>query len=357
MLSNACKKQFGSHLIVGLSGPTLDAVDRAILSEFQPAGILLLGKNFLHGSSYNVWHGALSALLSEVYALTKRAKMLITLDHEGGRVVRTPLPITNFPAPILYKERSAEAAHATALELLSLGVNVSWAPCADIHSNPKNPIIGSRAFGTTPEDVSKFAVPYMLELNKAGVLPCAKHFPGHGDTTSDSHLELPRLKLSEKELFTRELLPFQALINAGVPMIMTAHILFPSIDANFPATMSKKILADILRKQMKFGGVIISDDLDMRAVSNYFDDESALSNAFEAGCDMFIIARHLDSGTERINTVAGHFGSMLSKGFKPETARIDKLLSLASRPVPYALSKSVLKKNYELALEIAGAVN
>ena len=284
---------YGHHFIVGISGPTLSDADKRFLSMLKPGGILLLGRNFDHTSPYEVWIEKLRELIRGVKQYTERSELLITLDHEGRRVTRTPAPITVFPNARKFAPRAAEVARIHARELRTLGVNLSWAPVADVDSNPNNPIIGERAFGDTPDKVARFAREYLEALEAEGILGCAKHFPGHGDTSTDSHLELPVVDITEYELLSRELPPFQALVEAGVSFVMTAHILYPQIDPDRPATMSSRILDGILRKQLGFDRVVVSDDLDMSAVSDRFAGSgTAITEAFNAGCDMFIVARN-----------------------------------------------------------------
>lgn len=296
---NERPESYGRHFIVGLSGITLDDYDKAILGKLKPAGVLLLKRNFDHTRKYEEWLELLKRLLNDVRNYAERDQIIVSLDHEGGRVHRLPAPITRFPAAELYASRSGEVAKAMAIELKSLGVNLSWSPLADIHSNPLNPIIGDRAFGKNPDQVCENACAFLNSLQENGVLGCAKHYPGHGDTSTDSHLELPTLNLSLEQLRSRELIPFAALVKCNVPMVMTAHILFPQIDAHHPATLSSKILDQILRSELGYKGIIISDDLDMKAVSDGFKHEENLGKAINAGCDMFIVARNPDPASDR----------------------------------------------------------
>ncbi|MFM6203149.1 MAG: beta-N-acetylhexosaminidase, partial [Dolichospermum sp.] len=306
---------FGNHLILGISGTALNDDDKRVLNELKPIGVIFFGKNFLDGVPYTIWLENFKNLIDEIRQYTERDLMFTTLDHEGGRVVRTPLPITRFPHPYLLQSHAFGVAKATALELKSLGINLSWSPVADIFSNPQNPIIGHRAFGITPEKTSQCVREYYQGLREEGILGCAKHFPGHGDTSTDSHLELPILNLNWEDLRNRELIPFQTLIQAQIPLIMTAHILFPQIDPQVPATLSKIILNDILRKELGFQGVIVSDDLDMKAVSEMFMKTGTVARAFDAGCDLFIVSRNINSSSlERTYKIAEDFSASLNNG-------------------------------------------
>ena len=348
---------FGNHLILGISGTTLNDDDKRVLNELKPIGVIFFGKNFLDGVPYAIWLENFKNLIDEIRQYTERDFMFTTLDHEGGRVVRTPLPITRFPHAYLLQSHAFEVAKATARELKSLGINLSWSPVADIFSNPQNPIIGPRAFGITPEKTSQCVREYYQGLREEGILGCAKHFPGHGDTSTDSHLELPILNLSWEDLRNRELIPFQTLIQAQIPLIMTAHILFPQIDPQVPATLSKIILDDILRKELGFQGVIVSDDLDMKAVSEMFMKTGTVGRAFDAGCDLFIVSRNINSSSlERTYKIAEDFSASLNNGsldiavVEAARERVENLLRVTPQYPVSTLDKETLMKNAELAI-------
>lgn len=350
--------RFGHHLIIGLDGPRLSDEDKRLLSTLKPAGILLFARNFRAGVPYPEMVEEVRALLEEIKSYTGRSKLFLTIDHEGGRVVRTPPPFTLFPYAALYGDRGEEVAKAMAVELRSLGLNVSWAPVADIHSNPNNPVIGPRAFGTTPEEAASRAERYLLALQSNGVYGCAKHYPGHGDTSADSHYELPVVELDEDGLRQRELIPFARLSHHRVPFMMTAHVMFPNIDAKYPATLSEKILKGILRDELGYEGIIVSDDLEMKAVSDSFGSSSTLAQAFRAGCDMFIIARNVTKPSDPVDVQLANFETLLSqnKGLEEtvETARqrIDNMLAdIPMHPVEL-LSREVFRSHHELMLDL-----
>ncbi|BAZ33015.1 glycoside hydrolase family 3 protein [Cylindrospermum sp. NIES-4074] len=348
---------FGNHLILGISGTTLSDDDKRALSELKPIGVIFFGKNFLDGTPYEVWLESFRQLIDQIRQYAERDSMFTTLDHEGGRVVRTPLPITRFPYAYLWRSHSREVARATAVELKSLGINLSWAPVADIFSHPQNPIIGPRAFGSTPETASLGARDYYLGLQESGILGCAKHFPGHGDTSKDSHIELPILNLTLEDLRNRELIPFKTLIEAQIPLIMTAHILFPKIDPDVPATLSQSILNDILREELGFEGVVVSDDLDMKAISEMFIQSGTVARAIHAGCDLFIVSRNINSSSiERTYRIAEDFAESLGNGSLDESVvaaareRIEKLLAVTPQYAVHPLDQETLVKNAQLAI-------
>jgi beta-N-acetylhexosaminidase len=350
-------KRFGHHLILGISGTTLSDDDKRALSELKPIGVIFFAKNFLDGTPYHVWLESFNNLNSQIREYTERDSMFMTLDHEGGRVIRTPMPITRFPHALLLRSHVHEVAKATALELKSLGINLSWAPVADIFSHPNNPVIGPRAFGNTSEIAAKYSRDYYLGLQESGILGCAKHFPGHGDTSKDSHIELPILNLTLEDLRLRELVPFRALIEVQIPLIMTAHILFPRIDPDVPATLSQAILKTILREELGFKGVVVSDDLDMKAISDMFMKAGTVARSLHAGCDLFIVSRNINSASlERTYQIAEDFVHSLSKGSLDESVveaareRIEKLLAVTPQYSGEILDKNVLLRHSELAI-------
>jgi beta-N-acetylhexosaminidase len=173
--------------------------------------------------------------------------------------------------------------------LRALGFDIDFAPVLDVHTNPANPIIGERAFGTDAEAASRRALAFARGLDEAGVLSCGKHFPGHGDTMTDSHLELPRIDHDWERLEKVELLPFQRAAAAGLPMIMTAHVVFAALDPARPATLSEPVVTGLLRKKLGYHGVIVSDDLDMKAIASHVGAGPAAVEAIRAGCDVLLL--------------------------------------------------------------------
>ena len=282
----------GDHFFVGLQPyPELSEHDRSLLSELRPAGIILYKANFRHDLPYEGWLENHRKLVAHIHDATRREKLIIAIDHEGAYVHRIPPPITRFSDAIHWAHRAADVGEAMGRELASIGVNLNFAPVLDIHSNAANPVIGKRAFGNSPEAVIGPALAFMATLQAEHVLACGKHFPGHGDTTTDSHYGLPSLDLDVEDLRTRELKPFAAAIRAGIPMLMTSHILFPRADAGNPVTISRRF-GDILRNELEFGGVTISDDIGMRAVSGFFEKPDAAVRLIQAGCDILMLCSH-----------------------------------------------------------------
>jgi beta-N-acetylhexosaminidase len=179
-------------------------------------------------------------------------------------------------------------------ELDSIGIDVDFAPVLDVLTNPRNRVIGDRAFSADPQVVGLLGCTLMRGLREGGVIPCGKHFPGHGATSVDSHKDLPRDERGEEELLRTDLSPFRQAIAEQVEMIMTAHILYPALDSNLPATLSPLILDELLRRRLNFQGVIVTDDLEMGAIVRHFTVEQAAVDALRAGADLLLICHSLE---------------------------------------------------------------
>jgi beta-N-acetylhexosaminidase len=218
----------------------------------------------------------------------------VSVDQEGGRVARLKAPFTEWP-PMATLGRAGDVrlaerfARALAVELRAVGVTLDFAPVLDVHTNPKNPVIGDRALAGKAAEVATLGAAIVRALQDEHVAACGKHFPGHGDTSTDSHLELPLVEHPPERLRELEFLPFKAAIEAGVATIMTAHVLVPALDEKRPATLSPRIVSDILRAELKFDGVILSDDLEMKALANDYAVPEAAVLAIQAGCDGVLI--------------------------------------------------------------------
>ena len=325
----------GRHFLIGLQkSVSLTEHDKRLLSSLRPAGIILYGDNFDHGVPYEQWLSSLRELLDCARACVERETLLISIDHEGCAVFRPPSPITNFGPAAKWAHRSGEVGAAMGVELRSLGVNLNYAPVVDIHTNPTNPVIGSRAFGETPEIVARTARNFLFALEREGVVGCPKHFPGHGDTSVDSHLDLPVVQRSLDELRQRELLPFAAMVRAGAKIMMSAHILYPEIDSERLATLSHIFMNDVLRGELGFEGVITTDDVGMGAVARLFDRPGTARSALEAGCDLIMMSAHWADTSRTIEFAQDLLTSLRSgelsfKHFEDSQRRIDKLLMAA----------------------------
>jgi beta-N-acetylhexosaminidase len=285
------KNRIGSLLMTGIGGQELKAEEEKLLREVEPAGVILFKRNYKDIAQ-------LTVLVNRINAVLERP--LIGVDQEGGRIIRLGHPFSQFPPQRSfgkYFESTGSVdfikdfARILSLELKAAGINLCFTPVADIMTNRENRVIGDRAFSNKVVTVSELASAVVTEMNAHGVISCAKHFPGHGDTFADSHEELPSLGISEDLLLKREVLPFKRCIAAGVPMIMTAHILFEKIDAKKPATLSGRIIEGLLRKRLGYRGPVITDDMDMKAVSGNYRLEEASCLSLDAGVYIVLICR------------------------------------------------------------------
>jgi len=292
-------QDIGQLLWVGFSGTSLSPPLAADLEAGRYGATILFKRNLvLTGSEQRCDLAALSELTADLHRFAPDGSpALIAIDHEGGPVQRVREPATRWPAmmaldrlPVPEDTAMAEqVGYAIGEELRALGIDINFAPVLDVHTNPANPIIGERGFGTDADTVTRRALAFARGLDAAGVLGCGKHFPGHGDTDTDSHLDLPRISHGWDRLNAVELAPFRAAAAAAMPMLMTAHVVFTALDATCPATLSERVVAKLLRAQFGYRGVIVSDDLDMRAISDHLGVERAAVAAIRAGCDVLLL--------------------------------------------------------------------
>ena len=297
-------ESLGQHFIVGLRpGVDLDPRDSRLLADVRPAGVVVFRDNFTSGAPYEVWHTRFSRLVTAVRAAIGRDDVVIGIDHEGGTVLRPPAPMTPFAFARSWADDAERVGRAMGVELASLGINVNFAPVADIDSNTSNPVIGRRAFSSSADDVARACVAFCNGLRAAGVLPCAKHFPGHGDSAADSHYELPIVTATMSDMQARELIPFTQLVKNNIPMVMTAHVLYPAVDPVEPATSSLTWVTDILRRGIGFAGVVVTDDIGMRAVSVKFETRGACAAILNSGTDLMMVCSHW-TDTERVREMA-----------------------------------------------------
>ena len=279
------KKRAGQRLILGFAGPEIDAEFRALVQEVRPAGFILFSRNVLDPVQVRELNRELAGLVE-----TGRPTLL-TVDQEGGRVQRVREPATCWPPMRAVGARAdvtGRVSTGLAEELLAMGFNLNFAPVADVDSNPDNPVIGDRSFGRDPAEVARHVAAFVQAHQACGMVACAKHFPGHGDTALDSHLDLPVVHKTREALMACEWVPFRESIRAGVSSVMTAHVVFPALDETYPATLSAKITRDVLRGELGFDGVVFSDDLDMKAVADRWPLEEQIRRGTEASVDVFL---------------------------------------------------------------------
>ena len=294
------KRRAGQRLVVGFAGPSVDPAFRAFIEAASPAGFILFKRNVEEPAQVRELNRELASLVRP------SSPALLSVDQEGGRVQRVreiAWPPLRSVGNMDHLPSTEQFARALADEVRALGFNLNYAPVADVDSNPANPVIGDRSFGRDPRMVARHVAAYVRATQARGLIACAKHFPGHGDTSVDSHLDLPVVEKEWPELERTELVPFQAAVAAGVGVVMTAHVVYPEFDEELPATMSRRILHGLLRERLGYGGVLISDDLEMKAVRGRYALEQQLDLACRATVDLFCISESLDLCWEAFETL------------------------------------------------------
>ncbi|HKO52512.1 MAG TPA: beta-N-acetylhexosaminidase [Polyangiaceae bacterium] len=300
---------------------------------------------------------------AEVAELTSAIKrragrpVSLSLDQEGGKVRRLRQGFSELPPMRALGETGSarlayEVGKLMGRELRAVGFDMNYAPVLDVDTNPDNPVIGARSFGRSPELVSKLAVALAGGLESAGIAACGKHFPGHGDTSQDSHLALPRLPHSLERLQQVELQPFAAAIAAGVPSLMTAHVLFEPLDAHYPATMSRPVLHGLLRETMRYDGLVVTDDLEMRAIADHYGIEEAVVRGLDAGVDQFLCCHTAELAHRAIEAVvhAVETGVISREVLATANRRVRTFVSRYARPALHLPDLSVLRCDAHLAL-------
>jgi beta-N-acetylhexosaminidase len=281
------RQHAGQMAIAGFAGHSVPPDLRKLAREFDLGGIILFARNVESPEQ-------VAEVAREAGTLTKELPLWVSVDQEGGRVARLRAPFTVWP-PMLTLGRSgdeqlaARFAKALASELRAVGITLDYAPVLDIRTNPKNPVIGDRALAEKPEDVARLARVIIDTLQAEGIAACGKHFPGHGDTSTDSHFELPLIEHPPDRLEAVEFVPFKTAIESRVASLMTAHILVPAIDDQNPATLSPAIVDGLLKKKLGFDGVVMTDDIEMKAISARYTTAEATMRALRAGCDVVLM--------------------------------------------------------------------
>ena len=286
------REKIGQLFMVGFLGTSVTPDLSAFLKEYKPGGVILFSRNLESVEQ-------IVQLTNDLQHCSPKSPLLIAIDQEGGRVSRLPRGFTIFPpCQLIGRCHSGELAYAAAAtiakELKSVGINMNMAPVLDVNSNPDNPVIGDRAFGSDPETVVEMGLVTAAGLQDSKVVACGKHFPGHGDTNADSHKELPVVDAPRERLETVEFAPFRRATAAGIASLMTAHVLYRALDDRLPATLSPDIVTHLLREQMGYDGVVLTDDLEMHAIVDHYGPGDAAVRAFLAGCDVLLICKERD---------------------------------------------------------------
>lgn len=294
-------EKIGQMIITGFDGSEYnDDMDR-LINEYKVGGVILFARNIEDSSQ-------MIELTRALQENNNNIPLFISIDEEGGRVSRLPDDIEKFPAAfdigLINNDQTAyENGKEIGYTLKRLGINLDYAPVLDIYSNLNNTVIGDRAFGTEESIVSKMGIATMKGIEDAGVIPVIKHFPGHGDTEVDSHYGLPIVYKTLEELRNFEFIPFVKAIKNGCDVIMVSHIILNEIDSSNPASLSKIVINDILRRDMNFDKVVITDDMAMGAITSIMSIEEACIKSIEAGCDILLLGNAYEEIEQVINSI------------------------------------------------------
>jgi beta-N-acetylhexosaminidase len=302
-----------SLLMIDLSGPVLNPEERALLRDYKIGGVCFFRRNVKDRYQVAEFTAELRDLCGE--------HLVIGIDQEGGTVVRAldvPFSPGNMALGAVNDvDMTQEVAAATARGLKSLGITLNFAPVADVNNNPNNPVIGDRSFGSNPHTVANHVSAFVQGLQGEGVAATLKHFPGHGNTATDSHHGLPRLELTLEQLYGTELVPFRAGIAAGAACVMSYHGIITALDPDNPGTLSHEVITEFLRDTLGFDGVTFSDALEMKAIATMYSPEESVIRALAAGIDMPLYDVH---GT----SVKQHESIFKALEKAAETGRLDK---------------------------------
>lgn len=333
---------------VGFHGKTVSPELSGLLAR-GVGGVVLFSRNI----------GEPAEVVETTNAIKREATrpIPISLDQEGGKVARlrrgfTALPAMRAVGEIGSAPLARELGALIGRELRAVGFDVNYAPVLDVDTNPDNPVIGSRSFGRTAELVSELGSALAAGLESVGVAACGKHFPGHGDTHQDSHLALPRLSHSLRRLREVELRPFAAAVAAGIPSLMTAHVIFEPLDPLYPATMSRAVLRGLLREELRYDGLVISDDLEMRAIADHYGVEDAVLRGLDAGVDQFLCCHTAELAHRAIDAVvhAVERGQISREQLAAANRRIQTFTARYAHPPLEKPDLSVLRSDAHLAL-------
>ncbi|MCD6499348.1 MAG: beta-N-acetylhexosaminidase [Deltaproteobacteria bacterium] len=341
----------GQVLVVGLEGPEAPPTLLGQVHNDLVAGVILFRRNVREPRQ-------LVRLVRAIREAGQRVCPIVSIDQEGGPVLRMTEPWTVWPEAMAIAERgdrdlARAMGQAMGEEMAPCGITCDFAPVLDVHTNPNNPIIGRRAFGTEPGQAATLAIAWAEGLMSQGIAACGKHFPGHGDTDRDSHKALPVVAHPTERLETIELEPFRRAA-ATLPAMMSAHVVYPAWDRDHPATLSKAIIADKLRTVCGFKGVLVSDDLEMAAVADLGSIEEIAVQAIAAGVDLLLVCQHPEKGLadrartalvnacrndwfrSRLQDAAGRV-QRLRRAFRGRTPDEDDAIAVAGSPAHLAI--------------------
>lgn len=325
-------EKIGQMVIFGVDGTTLSEQTKRNITERHVGGFIFYGNNI--ESTHQAW-----SLFSDMKKANAGASLplFLSADQEGGRVSRMPKDIPAFPASrdvgLTQSKPVAFRTGSTLGETMrAFGLNMNFAPVLDVNSNPSNPVIGDRSFGSTVQTVSGIGIEEMKGIQSSGVIPVVKHFPGHGDTSVDSHKELPVVNHDLSRLRQIEFAPFAEAVRQGADAVMAAHLLVPKLDPEAPASLSRVIIQDYLRGELGFQGVVVTDDMTMGAIAKSMSIEAAAVKAVQAGADIVLVG-HDDAKQQAVLNAlkqAVRDGIVTSQSIDDSVYRIAKLKQKAA---------------------------
>jgi beta-N-acetylhexosaminidase len=339
---NALEQMCARMVGIGFDGPDLTSDARALIAK-GVRNVIFFTRNVQSPTQF-------AALTSSVKSAAGDQPLMTCVDQEGGRVLRLQEPFTSIPS-MRQVGRAGDEQLARAIgrvlarELRAVNIDMNLAPVLDVDTNSSNPVISSRSFGAQSEVVARLGAAVIRGLQETGVGACAKHFPGHGDTSKDSHQELPTLLHHDLErLCEIELPPFESAIDAGVASIMTSHVIYSGIDPVYPATLSQKVIDDILRKRLGYNGLVMSDDMQMKAIADHFGFEDSIVRGASAGVDLFWICHSVDLQNRAIESLvhAVERHALPLERIEEANARLDRVVRDYVKPgAPEPLMKAI----------------
>lgn len=299
------REKIGQMFVTGFPTTGMTPEIKEVIEQYKVGNIILFSHNIVN----KIQLGGLVTELQQWFTTHTGIPGFITIDQEGGRVTRMPKDATNVAGAMAIAssgrpENAYAAGRMTARELKALGINFNLAPVMDVNNNALNPVINVRSYGDSVETVSQYGIQMMKGLLDGGVMSSLKHFPGHGDTSVDSHIGLPIIEKTLEELEQLELLPFKAAIEQGAQAIMSAHILFPQIETSgVPGTMSHTIITEILKEKLGFKGLVVSDCLEMDAIKRFYGTAKGALGAVKAGVDLVFISHTPETVKEAVHLI------------------------------------------------------
>ena len=359
------KQMLGQKLIFGFHGTELSEEFKALIREYKIGNVILFLRNVASADQLRRLCAEIQTLILEVTGYPA----FIVIDQEGGMVSRLSADAVTVPGTMAISatddpDNARIAAEITIRQLRGLGVNFNMAPVLDVNTNPANPVIGVRSIGDDPNRVALYGEAAVRAYENTGVYCCGKHFPGHGDTSVDSHIGLPRVEKTIEELERSELIPFRRCIEAGIPAIMSSHILFPNIEKeNVPGTMSRTIITDLLKNRLGFRGLVFSDCLEMDAIQKYYGTANGMVAAIKAGIDLVEISSSIDlmwEAAKAVNEAAerGEFDMDEIRGSVEKILAVKKSMVVTPEPELCGLpaDREAVQKLHRSAITCCGGI-